>query len=150
MGLPQKITVDGTDFLCQPPNDGDKRSSWISHKLKKPSVCYEIGVSIQSGDIVWVSGPWRAGCYPDITIFRNSGLKEKLLEEEERGEADRGYRGEPEVIDLPDEGSFDMIFAKKRARMRHETCNKHFKNSLYSKFNSAQDRKNIWYFKWKK
>ena len=77
---------------------------------------------------MWVSGPWRAGRYNDITIFQNSGLKEKLLEDRERAEADLGYRGEPEVIDLPDEGSIDMILAKKRARMRHETCNKRFKN----------------------
>ena len=120
--------MDGTDFLCSPPNDGDERRSWISHKLKKPSVRYEVAVSIQSGDIVWVSGPWRAGRYPDITIFRSSGLKDLLLEAGERAEADRGYRGEPEVIDLPDEGSVEFILAKKRARMRHETCNKRFKH----------------------
>ena len=128
MGLPQKITVDGTDFFCQPPNDGDSRKSWYSYKLKKSCVRYEIGISIQSGDIVWVSGPWRTGRYPDITIFRNGGLKERLLEAEERAEADLGYRGEPEVVDLPEEGTIDMILAKSRARMRHETCNKRFKH----------------------
>ena len=85
-------------------------------------------MAIQSGDIVWVSGPWRAGRHPDITIFREGGLKDKLLEAGERAEADRGYRGEPEVIDLPDEGPAPLILAKKRARMRHETCNKRFKN----------------------
>ena len=122
------MTVDGTDFLCWPPNDGDKRSSWWSHKLKKPAVRYELCVSIQSGDIVWVSGPWRAGRYPDITIFRQSGLKDLLEAADERAEADLGYRGEPSRIDLPDEGPEDMILAKKRARMRHETCNKRFKN----------------------
>ena len=124
----RKVTVDRTDFLCMPPNDGDSRKSWFSHKLKKPSVRYEVAVAIQSGDIVWVSGPWRAGRYPDITIFRNGGLKDKLLENQERAEADLGYRGEPEVIDLPHEGTASMILAKKRARMRHETCNKRFKN----------------------
>ena len=128
VGIARRITVDGTDFLCLPENDGDTRKSWYSHKFKKPGVRYEIGVSIQSGDIVWISGPWRAGRYPDISIFRLSGLKEKLLEANERAEADLGYRGEPEVIDLPDEGTNDMILAKKRARMRHETCNKRFKN----------------------
>ena len=46
----------------------------------------------------------------------------------ERAEADLGYRGEPMVIDLPDKGPANMILAKKRARMRHETCNKRFKN----------------------
>ena len=69
IGCHQKITVDGTDFCIQPPNDGQPRSSWYSHKFKKPAVRYEVGISIQSGDIVWLSGPWRAGRYPDITIF---------------------------------------------------------------------------------
>ena len=77
---------------------------------------------------MWVSGPWRAGRYPDITIFRNGGLKDRLLEAGERAEADRGYRGEPEVIDLPDEGTVELVLAKKRACMRHKTCNKRFKH----------------------
>lgn len=128
VGFKQKITVDGTDFLCHPPNDGSSRRSWYSHKFKKPAVRYELGVSIQSGDIVWVNGPWRAGSYPDISIFRLGGLRDKLLENNERAEADLGYRGEPLAIDLPDEGPKSMILAKKRARMRHETCNKRFKN----------------------
>ena len=127
-GFHQKITVDGTDFLCWPPSDGDERRSWISHKFKKPAVRYEIGISIQSGDIVWVNGPWRAGRYPDITIFRLGGLKDLLFECGERAEADKGYCGEPSVIDLPNEGPFEMLLAKKKARMRHETCNKRFKN----------------------
>ena len=128
LGRPQKITVDGTDFLCLPPNDGDERRSWYSHKFKKPAVRYEVGISIQSGDIVWVNGPWRAGRYPDISIFRLGGLRDRLLDTGERAEADLGYRGEPQVIDLPEEGRRDLILAKKRARMRHETCNKRFKN----------------------
>ena len=77
---------------------------------------------------MWLSGPWRAGSYPDITIFQESGLKQKLLAAGEQAEADLGYRGEMETIDLPDEGPHHMILAKKRARMRHETCNKRFKN----------------------
>ena len=120
--------MDGTDFLCMPPNDGDCRRSWWSHKFKKPAVRYEVCVSIQSGDIVWVNGPWRAGRYPDISIFREGGLKDLLEASDERAKADLGYCGEPLRIDLPLEGTEDMILAKKRARMRHETCNKRFKN----------------------
>ena len=133
--------MDGTDFLCQPPSDGDERRSWYSHKLKRPAVRYEIGVAIQSGDIVWVNGPWRAGRYPDITIFQEGGLKDKLLDEGERAEADLGYRGKPDTIDLPDEGPFHLILAKKRARMRHETCNRRFKNwgCLTSNFRHGVD-----------
>ena len=70
-------------------------------------------MSIQSGDIVWVSGLWQAGSYPDIPIFLLSGLKEKLLETSKRA----GYCGEPLVIDLPHKGPSrcpsHMIWAKK-------------------------------------
>ena len=55
-------------------------------------------------------------------------MKDLLLECDERAEADKGYRGEPEVIDLPHKGPRELLLAKKRARMRHETCNKRFKN----------------------
>lgn len=123
-----KITVDGTDFRIFPPNDGDNRTSWYSHKFKGPAVRYEVAVSIHSGDIVWTSGPWRAGCYPDITIFRKGGLKQKLLAANEKAEADLGYRGEPVTISLPDDGQECLFGAKKKARMRHETVNKRFKN----------------------
>ena len=54
------------------------------------------------------------------------GLKELLLKAGEKAEADKGYRGEPEVIDLPEEGFSHLLGAKARARMRHETCNKRF------------------------
>ena len=127
-GFHQKITVNGTDFLCNPPSDGDDRCSWISHKFKKPAVFYKIGISIQSGDIVWVNSPWRAGCYPDITIFQLGGLKNLLFECGERAEVDKGHCGEPSVIDLPNEAPLDMLLAKKKARMRYEMCNKCFKN----------------------
>ena len=114
--------------MIQPPEDGDKRRSWYSHKFKKPAARYEVAVSIQTGDIVWTSGPWRAGRYPDIKIFRQGGLKQKLLEAGERAEADLGYRGEPATINLPEEGPAELLLVKKRIRMRHETVNKQFKN----------------------
>ena len=56
------------------------------------------------------------------------GLRDKLRDANERAEADLGYRGEPEAIDLPHEGPEYLIEAKTRARNRHETCNKRFKN----------------------
>ena len=77
---------------------------------------------------MWVNGPWRAGRYPDITIFRLGGLRDTLIENGERAEADLGYRGEPFSIDLPEEGPAELYLPKKRARNRHETCNRRFKN----------------------
>jgi hypothetical protein len=97
-------------------------------------VRYEVGISIFGGDIVHTSGPWRAGRYPDITIFRR-GLKHKLLQGE-HVEADAGYRGEPDAIDLPDDGPAERHRMKALVRGRHETCNKRFKdfNILNNRF----------------
>ena len=82
------MSVDGTDFRFQAPSKG----YWISHKFKKPGVRYELGVGIQSGDICWLNGPFPAGHFPDVVIFRMA-LKDEL-ENFERVEADLGYRGD--------------------------------------------------------
>lgn len=122
------ITVDGTDFRFSPPNNGlTPARHWYSHKFKASAVRYEVGIGIQTGNIVWLSGPWPAGAYADLTIFRTGGLKEKLLEFGERAEADLGYRGEPETIELPLSGHVSTHAAKARSRLRHETCNRRFK-----------------------
>ena len=65
---------------------------FYSHKFKGPGLRYEVALSIQTGDIVWINGPFPAGAWPDINIFRH-GLKWMLKEAGERCEADKGYRG---------------------------------------------------------
>ena len=62
-----------------------------------------------------------------MTIFREGGLKERLLHHGEVAVADKGYRGEPNCIDLPDEGSTMHQAMMSRARTHHETCNRRFK-----------------------
>ena len=53
-----------------------------------------------TGHIVWLMGPFPAGDWNDITIFRFA-LKH-MLEEHERVEADDGYRGEnPGAAKIP-------------------------------------------------
>ena len=122
-GETAKTTTDGTDMRFQA--NGTK---YYSHKFRNSALRYEVTIVIQSGDIVWTSGPYHAGTYPDITIFRIGGLKDKLLEAGERTEADAEYRGEPTTINLPDDGLVSMFARKREARARHETCNKCFKN----------------------
>ena len=62
------MSVDGTDFRIQNPTQFWK--GWYSFKFKGPGVRYEVALSIQSADIVWVNGPFPAGAWPDINIFR--------------------------------------------------------------------------------
>ena len=82
------LSVDGTDFCIM--NPGSKVSS---HKFnKKSGLRYEVAVDILRGFIVWIHGPFPAGAWPDISIFRHA-LKDHL-DTHERVEADDGYRGE--------------------------------------------------------
>ena len=41
-------------------------TSWFSHKFKGPGVQYEVGLGIQSGDIIRLNGPFPCGKWSDI------------------------------------------------------------------------------------
>jgi hypothetical protein len=94
---------------------------WYSHKFHGPGLRYELGVCIQTGDIVWATGPFKCGRYPDITIFRHS-LKQLLLPWE-MVEADGGYRGDEKCRTPTMARSWAEWRAKGSARTRHETIN---------------------------
>ena len=116
--------MDGTDCPIQEPTKFD--SSFYSHKIKAAALRYEVGVAIQTGDIVWVNGPFKCGAFPDLKIFR-SKLKYRL-DPGEFVEADNGYRGEPLCVRVAScfVSKTDKR-AKAKARARHETVNRHFK-----------------------
>ena len=84
------VTVDGVDMKVWEPQHPtfphDKK--FFSKKFSHGAVKYELAVSIFSGDLVWIKGPFKAGVH-DLTIFCH-GLKNKLA----NGQiaiADRGY-----------------------------------------------------------
>lgn len=117
------MSVDGTDFKVQEPFPLNRK--WMSHKYKGSALKYEVGISIHSGDIVWVHGPHR-GAKHDLTIFRES-LKLKL-EVGEMVEADKGYTGEADWIRAKEDCLNEIDRKEKdRIRARHETCNRRFK-----------------------
>ena len=84
-----KVTLDGTDCRIREPAPFNKK--WYSHKFKGPGLRYEIGLCIFSGHIVWVSGPFPCGEYPDLKIIREGIIH--LLKEGEMLIADGGYKG---------------------------------------------------------
>eukprot|EP00171_Calliarthron_tuberculosum_P006568 IDg6568t1 len=70
-----RVSVDGTDFrICEPT---PFCPSWYSHKFKGPGLRYEVALAIETGEIVWVHGPFQAGAFNDVAIFR-VGLKKAL------------------------------------------------------------------------
>jgi hypothetical protein len=119
-----KVTVDGTDFRIEEPTPFSRK--WYSHKFNGPAVRYELAVCIQTGDIVWINGPFKAGRWPDLKIFRRN-LKEKLAPGE-MVEADNGYPGEPDHVRTAD-GFVSRADdrAKWRVRYRHESVNRRLK-----------------------
>jgi hypothetical protein len=71
------VTIDGTDFRIYEPTDFN--TTWFSHKFNGPGIRYEVAISIKGGQIMHIQGPYPAGKWPDIKIFRDC-LKYKLLE----------------------------------------------------------------------
>jgi len=53
-----------------------------------------------SGEIAWINGPFQAGEYSDLRIFREGGLQ-SAIDFGERVEADDGYRGDPTTLRVP-------------------------------------------------
>ena len=121
------ISIGGTDFrICEPyPFVKETSKIWYSHKFKGPGVCYEIGVSIKRGDIVWYNGPFPCGV-PDINIFRAS--MRGLLSPCEMVIADQGYSGNTKVLCPLKSNGYIHRRAMSKIRARHETVNSRFKS----------------------
>lgn len=120
------VTVDGKDF--ETDKQGNVKAFW-GHKFKNTGLRYELAFCIKTGHLVWINGPFPAGDWPDINIFRH-GLK-FMLDENERVEADDGYAGDdPKLIKTPQGPRYlrnDMERAAAAlARSRQETGNRLF------------------------
>ena len=117
------LTVDGTDY--EGPELG---RTFYSHKFKRSALRYEIALSILTGDICWINGPYEAGSWSDIKIFRDSLMSH--LEKGERVEEDDGYVGEnPQWVKCPRRfaNKETTEYMQQRCRNRQETVNKQLK-----------------------
>ncbi len=66
------MSIDGTDFRILQKGAMARGIKFASHKYGgKSALRYELGLDILEGNLVWIEGPYAAGKYPDITIFRN-------------------------------------------------------------------------------
>ena len=96
-------------------------------KFNGPALQYDIAISIQGGEICWIDGPFPAGEFSDLNIFRRS-LK-LMLFPQERVDSDKGYQGEHGKVDLPYKGlptksASLQKYAKSRIWARHETVDR--------------------------
>ena len=121
-----KTSTDGTDMTICEPHPFSK--SWWSHKSNGPALRYELSIAVGCSKIVWVHGPFRAGSWPDVKIFKK-GLRQVLHFYGEMTIADGGYKGLENWIQV--KGDFSLTEAARRfnthARARHETVNKRIK-----------------------
>ena len=117
------LTVDRTDYEV-----AELGKTFYSHKFQHSSLRYEVALSILTGDMCWVSGPYEAGSWTDIRIFRDSLMSH--LEKGERMEADDGYIGDhPQWVKCP-KGFANLEeteFMQQRCRNCHEMVNKRLK-----------------------
>ncbi len=70
------ISVNGTDFRIREPTVFSPK--WFSYKFKGGGLCYEVGLLLETGDIMWVNGPFACRKWIDLEICR-VGLKRALL-----------------------------------------------------------------------
>lgn len=123
------MSIDGTDFRITQTGPVSKGNPFASFKYKgKSALRYEVGLDILEGNLIWIRGPYPAGKYNDITIFRDCLAHQ--LEPYERVVADKGYVGEaPQFVKCPN----SKTLRKEHRRMthqvsaRHETINARFK-----------------------
>lgn len=118
------MSVDGTDFKIEA---NSKNLKFYSHKFLATGLRYEIALCIQTGEIVWYSGPHYPGNENDLMIFRHRLLQK--LGPTEQVEADAGYAGEHAKVRYP--GSFGNAFynnttGQTKVRWRHEHINGRF------------------------
>ena len=87
------VSVDGTDVRLQEPTPFNRL--WYSHKFRAADLRYEMGVSLVSGETVWLYGPFPDGLHNDQSIL-NRNLVGRL-DENEKVLGDRGYRS-PRIV----------------------------------------------------
>ena len=118
-----RVSVDGTDFRIRKPRPFHPR--WYSHKFHGPALRYEVAISIATGWIVWLMGPFPAGEWPDLRIVR-----EALNHELDAGEmyiADGGYYDGFQWAVTPRGYHRYSDRVKALVRARHENINARFK-----------------------
>ena len=60
--------MDGTDCRIQEPTPFSPK--WFRSKFRGPGIRYEVGLNINTGDIVWVFGGYPCDEYPDLKLAR--------------------------------------------------------------------------------
>ena len=123
------MSIDGTDFRIQQKGAVAKGNDFASFKLNgKSALRYEIGLDILEGNLIWIQGPYAAGKWTDISIFRHCLMDH--LDPYERVVADKGYVGEaPQFVKCPNSKTLRQEHQRMTQQVSawHKTINARFK-----------------------
>eukprot|EP01118_Nematostelium_gracile_P017052 TRINITY_DN7174_c0_g1_i2.p1 TRINITY_DN7174_c0_g1~~TRINITY_DN7174_c0_g1_i2.p1 ORF type:complete len:163 (-),score=20.18 TRINITY_DN7174_c0_g1_i2:166-654(-) len=86
--------IDGTKCKLNRPNE-EIQELFYSGKKKMHTMKYEVGVSIDLGHIIWISGPYP-GKVHDSTMYKDGGIGDHLIPNE-LVLGDKGYRGNQRI-----------------------------------------------------
>ena len=92
------LSVDGVHCrISEQRRNPDRR--WVSYKLKKPALAYEIGLALHEDKCVWVRGPFKGGT-KDPAMFMGEAVPIDEEGDEEEDEEDVDDEEEEEEEDL--------------------------------------------------
>lgn len=106
------VSIEGTD--CPVHGIHPFTPDMYSHKFNRAGLRYELGVSIHSGLIVWVSEPFKCAVHNDLSIFKSQMAQR--LNPGEKVVGDKGYNHVSFVTNVKDEDQN----IHERIRERHE------------------------------
>lgn len=118
--LSTSISLDGVDFEINEPIPFNKK--WYSFKHNGPGLRYEIGLCLNTSNIVWAHGGVPCGEYSDLKLARDVLIH--MLNPNEKIVADRGYNDNLFFVTPSNSPQYPRI---KRILARHETINKRLK-----------------------
>lgn len=116
-------SLDGVDFKIVDPKPLEHKR-WFSPKLRCAGLRYEIGLNVETGDIVWAYGGHPCGVYSNLQLARKKYVKS--VGAGEKTMAAKGYKDETYFI-LPNAENRTL---HKLVMSRHEivkTRLKHFR-----------------------
>jgi hypothetical protein len=97
--MDRKATLDDID--CRIPEPKPFNPHWLSQKFNGPGLHCEVGVCIQSGEIVWVNGPFPCGAWPDLKMARDTIPHKIDIEGGEMLLADGGHNNGYQFFETP-------------------------------------------------
>jgi hypothetical protein len=89
------MTIAGVHCAIKEPRHPElsQDKDYYSHKKARAGYCYELGISLSSSNLIWLSGPHKAGQNDKVIFNKPEGLKETLHQRGVKAITDKGYMG---------------------------------------------------------